>query len=73
MKSDRPGFPWAGLLFLGIILTLATVFEVGFFSRLPKDDPGRNLLLVLFGGPYIFLLLCSAIIIVVWLVRKNQE
>jgi hypothetical protein len=72
MKNDRPGSPLPGFLFLGIILTLATVFEVGFFSRLPKDDPGRNLLLVLFGGPYIFLLLCSAIIIVVCLVRRQR-
>jgi len=62
-----------GVLFLGIILTLATIFEVSFFSRLPKDDRGRNLLLVLFGGPYIFLLLCSAIIIVVWMVKKKQD
>jgi hypothetical protein len=73
MKKFRPGSPLGGFLFLGIVLTLATIFEVGFFSRLPKDEPGCNLLLVLFGGPYIFLLLCSAIIIVVWMVRSKQD
>jgi len=73
MKKSRPGSALGGFLFLGIVLTLATIFEVGFFSRLPKDEPGRNLLLVLFGGPYIFLLLCSAIIIVVWMVRSKQD
>lgn len=71
MMNDKSGSPLAGLLFLGIILTFATVFEVGFFSGLPKDDPGRNLLLVVFGGPYILLLLCSVIIVVVWIARKD--